>query len=107
MREQVVMITADVPADRSRKRMRFVFRPIAGAVMVRMVQRFGDDIALKRDVSRVARTRPFVRTPTNRAMIHNAMIATAQPRAIHCFAGGIADPETKESNDDIMRAECA
>jgi len=96
MREQIVMITADVAADRAGKGMRFVFRPVTGAIMVRVMQRFGDDIALEGDVSRIARACALIRASTNRAMIHDAMIATAQPGAVHRFA-----PRHRSGNEGI------
>src|ERR1051325_10326550 len=40
-------------------------------------------------------------------MVHDAMVTTSQPRAIHCFARGVTNPKPHKSYDYIMRPECA
>src|SRR5262249_39572572 len=62
------------------------------------------EVALKCDVLRAARTGSFIRTPTDRAMVHDAVVGRTQAGAIHRFPGNITNSETHVADDDIMRA---
>src|ERR1035441_1460143 len=86
------------------KRVRLQLRPVAGAIVRPVMQRLGNNVSLKGNVLRAARTRAFVRTPTNRTMIHDAVVTVTHARAVHCALRPIADAETHVANDDIMCA---
>src|SRR5262245_51231778 len=76
--------------------------------MIRVVERFGDDIALECDVARTTAnraalpgTRGFINRPTDRVVIHDGMIRVTQPDAVHGLLACIAEPETHESHVHI------
>src|ERR1019366_8148317 len=104
IREQVVVVTANVAADGTGKRVRLQLGPVAGTIMRPVMQCLRDDVTLERDILCAARTGAFVRTPTDRAMIHDAVVAVAHARAVHRALGPVTNTETHVADDDIMRA---
>ena len=96
------MVAADVAADGPGERVRLELGAVAGAIVRAVMQRFGNDVSLERNVLCAARTRAFIRTPTDGTMVHDAIVATAQARAVHRFVCPIANAKTDVADDDIV-----
>src|SRR5215471_9038120 len=95
MRDEIVMVAADLAADRRREAVRLIAIGAAGArpqrvvVVIRMLQRLGNNIVLERDETgatahraTLPRTAGFIDRPTDRAMIHDGMRGIAEADAI-------------------------
>ena len=83
-------------------------RPLGIIVMIRMLQRLGDDIVLEgghgrltSDRTALTRATRFINRPTNGAMIDDRMRGIAESYAVHCLLAGIAKTATNKPHVNI------
>src|SRR5690606_23745875 len=83
MRQQIVMKTANVPADARRVT---VLRARRIILVPGRVQRFRNQRALNRNVLRPTRADRLIHRPTDRTMVDDAVVARSQAHPVQCLA---------------------
>ena len=96
------MKAADVAAD---TRGVTVLRAERIFFMASVVESFGDQVALERDIFSAARTEGFIKRPTDGAMVNDAIVAGGHPHAVEGHAGKISWSDAHVAHDDIRCAE--